>query len=64
MDSKSLSEQHERLGHRVTRLISEHAARLENAPVVSSATPADLERLFAEPMPIAGVSEEEILSRF
>src|SRR5207302_8937358 len=64
MDSKVLSQLHERLGREVTRLISEHAARLESAPVTSRATPADLERLFDEPMPIAGVPGEEILARF
>src|SRR5437016_8633385 len=64
MDSKVLSQFHERLGREVTRLISEHAARLESAPVTSRATPADLERLFDEPMPIAGVPGEEILARF
>ena len=64
MDSKLLSQLHEHLGREVTRLISEHAARLETAPVTSPLTPADLERLFDEPMPIAGVSAEEILARF
>ena len=64
MDSESLSELHERLGREITRLISEHAARLETAPVTSGATPADLERLFDEPMPVAGVSIDEILGRF
>src|SRR5437870_10874258 len=64
MDSKSLSQLHEHLGREVTRLISEHAARLETAPVTSPLKPADLERLFDEPMPIAGVSVEDILARF
>src|SRR5207244_2109475 len=53
-----------RMGRRITRLISEHAARLETASVTSGATPADLERLFDEPMPVAGVSIDEILGRF
>src|SRR5207249_4775884 len=64
MDSKLLSQLHEHLGREVTRLISEHAARLKTAPVTSPLTPADLERLFDEPMPIAGVSADEILERF
>src|SRR5438270_2250161 len=64
MNSKSLSELHERLGQVATRLISEHAARLETTPVTSSATPADLKRLFDEPMPIDGASADEILTRF
>ena len=64
MTSESLSEQHQRLGRAVTKLISEHAARLESAPVTSSATPADLKRLFDEPMPVVGISAEEILAQF
>ena len=61
---KSLSEQHELLGRAVTKLISEHAARLESAPVTSSATPADLKQLFDEPIPVVGTPAEEILVQF
>jgi glutamate/tyrosine decarboxylase-like PLP-dependent enzyme len=64
MISESLSEQHERLGHAVTKLISEHAARLDSAPVTSRATPADLEKLFDEPLPIKGMPAAEILAQF
>lgn len=64
MTSESLSEQHEQLGRAVTKLIAEHAARLESAPVASPATPADLQKLFDEPLPIEGVSADEILERF
>jgi aromatic-L-amino-acid/L-tryptophan decarboxylase len=64
MTSESLREEHERLGLAVTRLISEHAGRLDSAPVTSAATPADLKLLFAEPLPIAGMPAEEILSQF
>src|SRR5438128_9165265 len=64
MISLHLSEQHERLGQAVTKLISEHAARLDSAPVTSGATPEDLERLFDEPLPIKGMPAEEILARF
>jgi len=64
MSSESLSQQHERLGHAVTRLISEHAAQLDSAPVTASATPADLKQLFDEALPIAGTSGEEILAQF
>ena len=52
------------LGRAVTELISEHAAALESAPVTSPATPAHLERLFDEPMPLDGMSAEEILAQF
>jgi glutamate/tyrosine decarboxylase-like PLP-dependent enzyme len=64
MNSESLKAQHELLGKAVTRLISEHAGRLESAPVTSPATPAELERLFAEPLPLDGISAEDILARF
>ena len=64
MNSESLRKQHEFLGRAVTRLISEHAARLESAPVTSPATPADLKQLFDEPLPVNGMSAEEILARF
>jgi aromatic-L-amino-acid decarboxylase len=45
-------------------LICEHAAALETAPLTSSATPADLKRLFDEPLPIDGMPAEEILEQF
>ena len=64
MTSESLSEQHKRLGRAVTGLISEHAARLEAAPLTSPATPADLKRLFDEPLPQIGITAEEILDQF
>jgi glutamate/tyrosine decarboxylase-like PLP-dependent enzyme len=64
MTSESLREQHEKLGRAVTALISEHAAALENAPVTSAATPADLKRLFDEPLPLTGMPAEEILEQF
>ncbi len=64
MTSESLSEQHQMLGRAVTRLISEHAARLESAPVASRATPADLKLLFDEPLPQVGISVEEIFAQF
>src|SRR5437763_3352981 len=64
MTSESLIEQHERLGRAVTKLVAEHAARLESTPVVPSATPADLKKLFDVPLPIEGAPAEEILERF
>src|SRR6266853_195271 len=64
MTSESLSDEHKRLGLAVTKLISEHAGRLESAPVASAATPADLKLLFDEPLPIAGMPAEEILTQF
>ena len=64
MTAQSLSDEHERLGRAVTRLISEHAAQLEAAPVTSTATPADLRKLFDEPLPVDGMSAEDILAAF
>jgi glutamate/tyrosine decarboxylase-like PLP-dependent enzyme len=64
MNTYTLRQQHEKLGRAVTRLISKHAARLDSAPVTSSATPFDLEQLFGEPMPVAGMGAEEILNQF
>jgi glutamate/tyrosine decarboxylase-like PLP-dependent enzyme len=64
MNIQTLRQQHEKLGHAVTKIISEHAARLDSARVASTATPSDLEQLFAEPMPVAGMRAEEILDQF
>src|SRR5437016_3519945 len=64
MTSESLREQHERLGRAVTRLISDHAEKLDSAPVTSPATPAELQTLFDEPLPIDGTSAEDILAQF
>jgi aromatic-L-amino-acid decarboxylase len=64
MTSESLSEQHKKLGRAVTALISEHAGRLESAPVTSRATPDELKQLFNEPIPIEGMPAEEILEQF
>src|SRR6266705_2592808 len=64
MDSKHLSQEHERIGRAVTRLISEHAARLDSDPVTSKATPADLAKLFDEPLPLEATPVDQILEQF
>ena len=64
MTSETLSEEHQRLGRAVTELISEHAARLDTAPVTSRATPADLKLLFNQPLPQSGIPAEEIFVQF
>src|SRR6185503_11226667 len=64
MTTESLREQHEKLGAAVTKLIADHAARLDSAPVNSGATPAQLQKLFDGPLPIEGVAVEEILDQF
>src|ERR687891_1169163 len=57
-------EQHRFLGDAVPRIIVDHVAGLESSRVTPEATPADLEKLFDEPLPEKGISIEEILARF
>jgi glutamate/tyrosine decarboxylase-like PLP-dependent enzyme len=59
-----IAAQHENIGRMVTKIISEFAASLDSRRVASEATPAELERIFNEPLPETGVSAEEILNRF
>ena len=59
-----LSAEHERLGRAVTKIISDYARRLDTLPVTSDATPAELEKLFEEPLPVDGIGGAEILARF
>ncbi|HEX7316748.1 MAG TPA: pyridoxal-dependent decarboxylase [Pyrinomonadaceae bacterium] len=62
-DTRTLADEHERLGRAALRLITDHARALEDAPVCSTATPAELVELFDEPLPIDGVNVEEIFER-
>ncbi len=64
MTTDQLRDQHETLGRAVTKLISEHAARLDDAPVTSPAKPDELKQLFAGPLPLEGTSAEEIFEQF
>jgi aromatic-L-amino-acid decarboxylase len=57
-------EQHTLLGSVVPGIINDFAARLESRRVTPEATPADIERLFDEPLPEKGVPIEDILRRF
>lgn len=59
-----LSAEHEELGRRVTRMIADYARALDSSPVCSKATPAEIEKLFDEPLPVEPRSAEEILTRF
>lgn len=59
-----ITEQHERLGVLVTRIIAAIVRGLDERPVATRATPADLERLFDEPLPEQGIAIEAILERF
>jgi aromatic-L-amino-acid decarboxylase len=62
--SEQLSAEHERLGRAVTKIISDYARSLDHLPVTSAATPADLARLFDEPLPVEGIDAGEILDSF
>src|ERR1700740_227186 len=64
MNTDSLRAQHEQLGSAVTRLIAEHAAHLESRPINSGATPADLRKLFDEPLPVTGIPYDKILEEY
>ena len=57
-------EQHRFLGNAVARIINEHVSTLATRRVTPEATPAELEKLFDEPLPEKGMSLEEILARF
>src|SRR4026207_41384 len=57
-------EQHQLIGNAVARIVNEHVAGLATRRVTPAATPAELEKLFDEPLPEKGISLEEILARF
>ena len=57
-------EQHKLLGKAVPEIINAYAAALDTRRVTPEATPADLEKLFDEPLPEKGSAIEEILWRF
>lgn len=63
-DQEDIVVQHERLGRAVTSIIADFAASLDSRRVASEATPADLEKLFDEPLPETGIGVDEILTRF
>ena len=62
--TEDLSQSHERLGNAVTKIVVDFVRGLDERRVTSEATPADLEKLFAEPLPETGISVDEILARF
>lgn len=61
---ETVGEEHARLGRAVAELVARYAASLDEARVCSTATPAELERLFDEPLPHEGTDAETILERF
>jgi aromatic-L-amino-acid decarboxylase len=64
MTTDELGRLHETIGLAVTKLISDHARALDSRPVTSPARPDDLHKLFDEPLPLAGLSAEEVLEQF
>jgi len=61
---EDLAKQHKHLGRAVTDIIAENAASLDSRRVTSEATPADLQKLFDEPLPEKGIGVDQILARF
>src|ERR1044072_5845197 len=57
-------EQHRFLGNAVEQIIAERVAGRASRRVTPEATPAELEKLFDEPLPEKGIALEEILARF
>jgi len=57
-------EQHRLLGNAVAQIVNDYAAALDSQRVTPAATPADLERLFDEPLPEKGIPIADILRRF
>src|ERR1044072_7969207 len=62
-DTRTLAEEHERLGRATVRLITDYARTLDDARVCSQATPEELVELFDEPLPQDGVGCEEIFEK-
>lgn len=61
---ETLQKHHERLARAVTKIIVDYVSTLDSRRVASALSPAELLEKFTEPLPEAGVSEEEILDRF
>jgi glutamate/tyrosine decarboxylase-like PLP-dependent enzyme len=57
-------EQHRLLGDAVTKIVNDYAAGLDSRRVTPAATPAEMEKLFDEPLPEKGLPIEDILRRF
>lgn len=57
-------EQHRKLGRAVSEIVTEHVAGLAERRVTPEATPAQLEKLFDEPLPEKGMPIGDILERF
>lgn len=64
MNAEQLRAEHERLGRETTRLIADYIASLDERPLCSQASPAELARLFDEPLPAKGSAPEAVLREF
>ncbi|MCA1564810.1 MAG: hypothetical protein LC803_04115 [Acidobacteria bacterium] len=62
--SERLSAEHERLGKITTEIIARYARTLGEARVCSEATPAELEKMFDEPLPLEGAEADQLFGRF
>src|SRR5256714_1821598 len=63
-NTQTLAAEHERIGRAAVEIVADYARTLDRAPVCSTPTPAELEELFDEPLPQAGVSVEDIFEKF
>src|SRR5215813_8820693 len=61
---ENIVEQHKHLGQAVSELIVAYVGTLDSCRVTPAAKPADLEALFAKPLPETGVTIDKILERF
>ena len=57
-------EQHKKLADTIPSVIVDFVSEIDNRRVTPEATPAELERLFDEPLPEHGATIDEILHRF
>src|SRR5918911_610310 len=62
-EARTLAAEHERLGRAAVEIVSDYAHALDHSPVCSTATPAELEALFDEPLPLEGAGAEEVFER-
>src|ERR1700755_2489648 len=63
-DTRTLASEHERLGGAAVRVVADYARTLDDAPVCSQASPSELDALFDEPLPLEGLSAEEVFEKF
>src|SRR2546421_3791418 len=62
--TRTLADEHDRLGRAAARVVTDYARTLDRAPVCSTVTPAELEELFDEALPQEGEDIENIFAKF